>query len=218
MLLSYLSLLLKFELKRILSYFCILFLIIFFLESNQRMPELPLYFYLVLLVCVLALLLSYIQIKARKITIILDTKLKQEQFLDEKGINPVGGRKSKAKYKYWLLKNAKENKIKSIYKQFFNYYSHNYCLYCYFSIIPIILVWAFSNMYMTSTEALVISFSFVGCLVLLCTKLEKRAIGNFYKHLDSEIKQILFEEITGFNPINNGKYTFKYKAWLILNE
>lgn len=218
MLLSYLSLLLKFEIKRIVLYFCILFLIFFFLERNQRMPELSLYFYLVLLVCVLAFLLSFIQIKARKILIILDTKLKQEQFLDEKGINPVNGRRFKAKYKYWLLKNAKENKIKSIYKQFFNNTSYSYCLYCYFSIIPIIIVWAFSNMYMTSTEALIVSFGFVGCLVLLCTVLEKRAIGILYRHLDSEIKQILFEEITGFNPINNGKYTFKYKAWLILNE
>jgi hypothetical protein len=71
---------------------------------------------------------------------------------------------------------------------------------------------------MTSTEALIVSFSFVGCIGLLCIMLEKRVIRNFYKHLDSEIKQILFEEITGFNPINNGKYTFKYKAWLILNE
>lgn len=214
----YLRLLLKFELKRILSYFCILFLIIFFLENDQRMPELPIYFYLILLVCVLALLLFYVQIKARKIFIILDTKLKQQQFFDEKGINPVEGRRFKAKYKYWLLKHAKENKIKNIYKQFFNNNSRNYCLYCYFSIIPVLIVWVFSYMYMTSTEALIVSFSFVGCLVLLCTILEKRAIRNFYKHLDSEIKQILFEEITGFNPINNGKYTFKYKAWLLLNE
>ena len=218
MLLSYLSLLLKYELKRILSNFCILFLIFFFLERNQRLLELPLYFYLVLLVCVLTFLLFYLQFKARKIFIILDTKLKQEQFLNEKGIKPVESRRFKAKYKYWLLKNAKENKIKNIYKSFFNTNSHNYCLYCYFSIIPIIIVSVFSNMYMTSTEALIVSFSFVGCLILLCTTLEKRASGILYKHLDSEIKQILFEEITGFNPINNGKYTFKYKAWLILND
>jgi len=215
---SYLSLFLKFELIRIFSYFFILILIIFFLESNHRMLELPLYFYLGLFVCVFGFLLFYLQIKARKIFIILDTKLKQEQFLNEKGINPVEGRRFKAKYKYWLLKNAKENKIKNIYKQFFNNNSHNYCLYCYFSLIPIIIVWAFSNIYMTSTEALVVSFSFVGCIVLLYTTLKKREIGNLYKYLDSEIKHILFEEVTGYSPIDNGKYTFKYKAWLILNK
>ena len=215
---SYLSLLLKFELKRIFSYFFILFLIIFFLESNNRMLELPVYFYLGLCVCVFGFLLIYLRIKGRKIFIILDTKLKQEQFKDEKGINSVEGRRFKAKYKYWLLKNAKKNKIKSIYKNFFNYNSQNYCLYCYFSIIPIIIIWVFSNMYMTSSEAFVVSFSFVGCLVLLCIILVKREIGILYKHLDSEIKQILFEEVTGYSPLDNGKYTFKYKAWLILNE
>ncbi len=215
---SYLSLFLKFELKRIFSYFCIFFLIIFFLESNQRMLGFPLYLYLGLYMCFFGFLLLYLQIKARKIFIILDTKLKQEQFKDEKGINPVEGRRFKAKYKYWLLKNTNNNKINRIYKNFFNITSQNYCLYCYFSIIPIILVWVFSNMYMTSTEALVASCIFVGCLALLCITLEKRGIGILYKHLDSEIKQILFEELTGYNPLDHGKYTLKYKAWLILND
>ena len=73
-------------------------------------------------------------------------------------------------------------------------------------------------MYMTSTEAFVVSLSFAGCLVLLCIWLKKKEIVILYKHLDSEIKHILFEEVTGYNPINNGKYTFKYKAWLILNK
>ncbi len=182
------------------------------------MLKLPLYFYIGLFECVFGFLLFYLHIKAKKIMIILDTKLKQEQFLDEKGINPVEGRRFKAKYKYWLLKNAKENEIKNIYKQFFNNNSNNYCLYCYFGVIPFIIVLVFFNMYMTSTEALVVSISFVGCLVLLYIWLNKKTIGTLYKHLDSEIKHILFEEITGYNPINNGKYTYKYKAWLILNE
>ena len=80
------------------------------------------------------------------------------------------------------------------------------------------IVWAFSNMYMTSTVALIVSFSFVGSLVLLGIILGKREIGNIYKQLDSEIKQILFEEVTGYDPLHKGKCTFKYKAWLILNE
>jgi len=209
---------LKFELKRIISYFIILFLIVFFLESNQRKFEIPLYLYLGVFVSVLGFLLIYIQIKARKIFIILDTKLKQEQFKDEKEIDPVEGRRAKSKYKYWLLKNAKSNRINNIYKNFFNYTTQNYCLYCYFSIVPIIILWVFSNMYMTEIEALVVSFIFVGCLVLLCIMLEKREVGILYKQLDSEIKQILFEESTGYDALDKGKYTYKYKAWLVLNE
>lgn len=214
----YLKLFLKFELKRIFSFFVILSLIIFFLENNQRALELPLYLYLGLFTSVFGFILIYLQIKARKIFIILDSKLKQEQFKDEKEINSVERRRFKAKYKYWLFKDADNNSINNIYKNFFNYNSQNYCLYCYFSIVPIILVWVFSNMYMTETEALVVSFIFVGVLVSLCITLEKREIGSLYKLLDSEIKQILFEEVTGNDPLDDGKMTYKYKAWLILNQ
>jgi len=48
--------------------------------------------------------------------------------------------------------------------------------------------------------------------------MEKKSIGQIYKHNDSEIKQTLFEEETGYKPIVKGKFTFKYKAWLMLNE
>ncbi|NVM45615.1 MAG: hypothetical protein HWN79_11935 [Candidatus Lokiarchaeota archaeon] len=213
---SYFTLFLKFELRRILSYFILLILIIFFLESSQVALESPLYLYLGLLVSISGFMLIYLWIKAKKIFIILDTKLKQEQFKEEKGINPLEGIRFKTKYNYWLLKNAENGMISSIYKNFFSYNSKNYCLYCYLSIIPIILVWVFSNIYMTPTESLVTSVIFVGCLILLCIALEKREIGTYYKVLDSEIKQILFEEVTGYDPLDNGKMTYKYKAWLIL--
>ena len=218
MLISYLGLFLKFELKRNISYFIILLLIIFFLESNPRGIEISFYYYLGSLVSVIGFLLIYLQIKARKIFIILDTKSKQGQFKEEMGINPVDGRRIKSKYKYWLIINAKNYELHSIYKNFFRYNSQNYCLYCYFSIIPIIMVWVFSNMYMTSMEALILSFSLVGCLVILCITLEKRNVGILYKQLDSEIKQILFAESTGYDPLDKGKYTYKYKAWLVLGE
>jgi hypothetical protein len=143
--------------------------------------------------------------------------LKQEQFKEEKCIDPVEGRRFKSKYKRWLLKNAKSNRMAYVYKNFFKYNSQNYCLYCYFSIIPVIILWVFSNMYMSSMEALVLSVSMVSCLILLCIVLEKRNVGILYKELDSEIKQILFEESTGYDALENGKYTYKYKAWLVLN-
>jgi len=215
---SYLTLFLKFELKRIFSYFILLFLLIFLLESSQLMLESPLYLYLGLVMSVLGFTVIYLWIKTKKIFVILDTKLKQEQFKDENGINPLEGRKAKAKYNIWLLKKAEKASISRIYKKFFSYNSQHYCLYCYLSILPIIIVWVFVGMYMTPTEALVTSVIFVGCLIFLCLALEKRGSGVFYKHLDSEIKQILFEEVTGYNPLNNGKMTYKYKAWLILEE
>lgn len=216
MLMLYWSLFLKFEMKRIFSLFFVMFLLIFFLESNQRNLEISLFLYLGSIISVVGFLLIYLQIKAKKILTILDTKLKQEQFTEEKGINPLEGRRFKSKYKYWLLKNAKNSRMTNIYKNFFRYNSQNYCLYCYFSLVPIIIMWVFSRMYMSSTEALIFSISLVSCLILLCVVLEKRNIGIIYKQLDSEIKQILFEETTGYDALEKGKYTYKYKAWLVL--
>ena len=213
---SYFTLFLKFELKRILSYFILLILIIFFLESSQVELESPLYLYLGLLMSISGFMLIYLWIKAKKIFTILDTKLNQEQFKEEKGIKPLEGIRFKTKYNYWLLKNAENAMIRSIYKNFFSYNSQHYCLYCYLGILPIILVWVFSNMYLTPTESLVASVIFVGCLVLLCVALEKKETRTYYKVLDSEIKQILFEEVTGYDPLNKGKMTYKYKAWLVL--
>jgi hypothetical protein len=49
--------------------------------------------------------------------------------------------------------------------------------------------------------------------------LERRGLIDFYKDLDSEIKQLIFEEQTGYQPLKKkGKFTFKYKAWLYLNS
>ncbi|MHA2287643.1 MAG: hypothetical protein ACXABG_02530 [Promethearchaeota archaeon] len=153
-----------------------------------------------------------------KLFLILDTKLKQEEFKEEIGIDSIEGRRIKAKYKYWLLEKAKNGTINSIYKKFFSYNAQNYCLYCFLSIVPILIVWAFSRMYLNPTDSLLVSFIFIGCLFLLCITWEKREVVVLYKRLDSEVKQILFEEITGYDPLTNGKLTYKYKAWLILNE
>ena len=55
-------------------------------------------------------------------------------------------------------------------------------------------------------------------LLIFLVKMEQRSISQIYKQLDSEIKQILFEEETGYKPIVKGKLSFKYEAWLMLNE
>ena len=215
---SILGLLLKFEIKKIISAFITIFLIMFFLEGGIRSIGLPVYLYLGLFLSVLGFFLLSLQNKVRKIFIILDTRLKQEQFKEKFGIGPEDGRKFKSKYKNWLLKDADRFIISHIYKNFFNYQSQNYCLYCIFSIVPFIIIWSFSNMYMNELGALILSFSIVGCLFLLCITLAKRNIGILYKKLDSEIKQIIFEESTGYDPLEKGKFTLKYKAWLVLNE
>ena len=80
------------------------------------------------------------------------------------------------------------------------------------------MIFVFSNMYLTLTHTIVITLLFIISLIFLFFTMEKRSIDQIYKDVDSEIKQILFEEETGYKPIVKGKFTFKYKAWLMLNE
>jgi hypothetical protein len=142
----------------------------------------------------------------------------QERFLNENGINPLKNKKFSKKYKILLLKNAKENDIDILFKPSFIFTRQEFCLLCYLSTMPILILVGFFSMYFTLTYAIVITLLLITGLFFSLVMAEKRSIGQKYKYIDSEIKQILFEEETGYKPILNGKFTFKYKAWLILNE
>ncbi len=142
----------------------------------------------------------------------------QERFLNENGVNPLKNKKFIKKYKILLLKNAKENDIDIVYKPSFIHTLETYCLLCYFGIVPMLIFFVFSTIYLSSTHTIVIILLFIIGLIFFLVMAEKRSIGQIYKYLDSEIKQILFEEESGYKPIVKGRFTFKYKAWLMLNE
>ncbi|MBA7562742.1 hypothetical protein ES708_04395 [subsurface metagenome] len=218
MLKLFLSLCFKFKLGRIFSY-CILFSIVtFFLIILEIIFEIPWYIYLIIFVCGILIAIVYLQGKQNKICVILDTKLMQERFLNENRVNPLKNKKFSKKYKILLLKNAKENDIDIVYKPSFIPTLQDYCVFCYLGLIPVVIIFVFSSMYLTLTNTIVITLLFIIGLFFLLVTMEKRSIGQIYKQLDSEIKQILFEEVTGYKPIVKGKFTFKYKAWLMLNE
>jgi hypothetical protein len=144
--------------------------------------------------------------------------MKQEIFLNESGANPLKNKRFSKKYKILLLKNAKENDIDVLFKPLFFFSLQEFCLLCYFGIAPMIIFFVFSTIYLSSTHTIVIILLFIIGLIFSLVISEKRSIGQIYKYIDSEIKQILFEEETGYKPIAKGKFTFKYKAWLMLNE
>lgn len=218
MLKLFLSLCFKFKLRRIFSN-CILFSIVtIFLISLKVIFEIPWYFSLFFLVCSIVIAVLYLQNKQNKICVILDTKLMQERFLNENGVNPLKNKKFSKKYQILLLKNAKENDIDIEYKPSLIHNLQNYCVFCCFGIIPMLIIVAFSTFYLSLTNSIVIILLFISCFFFFLVTMEKRSIGQIYKQLDSEIKQILFEEETGYKPIVKGKFTFKYKAWLMLNE
>jgi hypothetical protein len=142
----------------------------------------------------------------------------QEWFLNENGVNPLTNKKFSKKYKILLFKNAKENDIDIAYKPTFIHTLQNYCVFCYFGIIPTAIFFGFSTIYLPSTHTIAITLLFIIGFFFFLFTIEKRSISQIYKQVDSEINQILFEEETGYKPLVKGKLTFKYKGWLILNE
>jgi len=218
MLKLFLSLCFKLMLRRIISY-CILFSIVtFFLISSEVFFEIPGYFFFIFFVCSIVIAVIYLQNKQNKICVILDTKLMQERFLNENGINPLKNKKFSKKYKILLLKNAIENDIDILNKPSSVFTLQEFCLLCYFGIAPMLMFFVFSTIYLTLSQTIVITLIFIIGLILILVIMEKRSIGQILKQIDSEIKQILFEEETGYKPIVKGRFTFKYKAWLMLNE
>ena len=218
MLKLFLSLCFKIKLRRIFSY-CILFSILTFsLIYLKVFFKIPWYYFLIFFVCSIVIAVFYLQNKQNKICVILDTKLMQEKFLNENGVNPLKNKKYCKKYKILLLKNAKENDVDIAYKQPFIHTLQYYCVFCYLGIAPILILVVFLNIFFTLTHAIVITLLFIIGLIFLFVMMEKRSNNQLCELIDSEIKQILFEEATGYNPIVKGKFTFKYKAWLMLNE
>jgi len=218
MLKLFLSLWFKLKLRRIFLY-CILFSIVaFFLISSDVFFEIPSYFFFIFFICSIVIAVLYLQNKQNKICVILDTKLMRERFLNENGVNPLKNKKFSKKYKILLIKNAKENDINIIYKQSFIHNLQIYCLLCYFGIAPILLFFMLFTIYLSSTQTIIIILLFIIGFIFFLVMAEKKSIGQIYKYIDSQIKQILFEEETGYKPIVKGKFTFKYKAWLMLYE
>jgi hypothetical protein len=48
--------------------------------------------------------------------------------------------------------------------------------------------------------------------------MDRSSNNEVYKKLNSEMKQILFEEETSYKALKKRKMTYKYKSWLIENQ
>ena len=189
-----------------------------FLINLEIFYEIPWYIYLLVFIFGSLIAIVYLQDKQKKICVILDTKMKREMFLNESGAKSLKNKRFSKKYKILLLKNAKKNDIDILFKPLFNFSLQEFCLLCYLGIAPMLMFFVFSTLYLSSTHTIVIILLFIIGLIFSLAISEKRSINQIYKYIDSEIKQILFEEETGYKPIVKGKFTLKYKAWLMLNE
>lgn len=159
-----------------------------------------------------------LEIKQAKICIIFDTHNKQDLFYDEFHFTAVNNNKFTKAYKKWLLRTLLENNTEINYKltafQNINYF----CIYCCITFIILMLVSSIILIYTTIVPVIVFDLIFIVILLVYYIFLHKKSLREECLKADSEIKRILFEEETGYSPLNNNKFTFKYKIWLIMKE
>ena len=208
----------KSKLKKIFSYICILLILEFVILRFENQFTIHPVTYIIFFISFVLSLLLYLEFKEKKICIISDTKLNQKKYYDETGLEATRNRKLEAGYRKWLILAITENNDDIVETQFFSGNISYYCLYCYFLFIPIMIISVFINIYVNLSQTFPIILVVVISIMTLCVIGARRTINMEYKQIDSEIKRILFEEETGYDPLVKGKYTFKYKAWLKLNE
>jgi len=204
------------KLKKIFSYICIILIFWFVTVMFEDHFVIPPVTYLIFFISFVFSLFLYLEFKEKKICIISDTMLKQKKYYDESGLDASRNRKFTAGYRKWLILTITENNP-DIVKTFIGDSSY-YCLYCYFSFIPIIIMFVFINIYANFSQTILIILIVVIFIITLGIIGARRHTIKRCKQIDSEIKRILFEEETGYNPLVKGKYTFKYKSWLKLKE
>ena len=218
MLRLFLRLYFKSKLKKISSYLCFVFLLAFLIVNVDIRFDIHPFVYITVFISYISSLFLYLEVKEKKICIISDTKLNQMKYCEETGLEAFNKRKLMPGYRKWLIHTITENnhEKKLPYSNISNIGS--YCLYCYFSIVLIIMLSVLFIISLTLSQMFVVILFVVISMITFSIIIERRAINMRYKQLDSEIKQILFEEETGYSPLVNGKYTFKYKAWLRSEE
>ena len=218
MLRLFLRLYFKSKLKKISSYICLVLIIAFVIVNVEIRFDIHPLTYIIIFISYVFSLFLYLEVKEKKMCIILDTKLNQMKYCDETGLEAFRKRKLMVGYRKWLILTITENNNeKEIpYSNFSNFSS--YCLYCYFGIVLIILLSVLFIISLTLLQMFVIFLVVVISMIAFSIIVERRAINMKYNQLDSEIKRILFEEETGYSPLVKSKYTFKYKAWLKSDE
>jgi hypothetical protein len=156
--------------------------------------------------------------KFNKVCITLDTLRKQELYFEETNNYALKKKKFTKKYKKWLLSNAINENMDLNYRPPTMNSGGECCIYCCTTIIPILLIASFSVIYLQSENGWITVIPIIIIVIILYPIIRKKSDVKMCKMLDSEIKRILYEEETGYSPLRNGKYTFKYRAWLIQRD
>ena len=201
----------------ILNLFLLIFVFILTVFTGI-LAEIHEYLFFMIIIISLAFLYVFLEDKQGKVCIILDSKFQQEIYEVDENKEALNEGKFCREYKTWLIDQAQKTGADLTYKPSLSNTLHTLCIYCCFNIVPILIINILSSIYLTLTQAWLLSLLYVCAIIIFFLVMEQRSVNQIYKDLDSEIKQILFEEQTGYKPLEKGKFTFKYKAWLYLNE
>ncbi|MFX1587861.1 MAG: hypothetical protein ACFFC1_06885 [Promethearchaeota archaeon] len=205
--------------EKILSNSFLILIIVLGLFLLDIIPPLEWYIYVSFSSLFLIILFLLVLRRIKRTCIALDTLLKREHFLDEIGLEPLNINKLTKPYKRWLIRDAANKKLDIQLKPKTRSSGIPYCFYCCYCIIPFVLIFGLISIIYTPeiVQRIIIPGIFVG-LFIIYFLVQKRIYHYTYQEMDSEIKQVIFEEETGYKPVVKGKFTFKYKAWLIQNE
>jgi predicted membrane protein len=166
-------------------------------------------------VCAFLVIVFYLRLEYHKLIVVLDTKIKQDIFFNETEKAALKDNSFSKAYRKWLIAKA-EIIDKDLYYQPLDFNSGGECcIYCCTVIILFLLITSFSVIYIQGEIAWITAIIIFFTILLMYSFLRERADRKMYKLLDSEIKRILFEEETGYSPLKNGKFTTKYRSWLL---
>lgn len=173
------------------------------------------FYSLIYWVCSVLLVLAYLDFEYNRLFIILDTKNRQKIYLDITEQPAINNNSFSKEYKKWLIDNADLEQIDLFYKPLDFNSGGECCMCCCTSIILFLFLTSFFVIYIQGESALTSAILIFLLLMIFYPILRIRSERKMHKLLDSEIKRILYEEETGYSPFRDGKFTSKYRAWLI---
>lgn len=219
MLLEFLSLYIRAKFEKIVTNSILLIILFFWFIPFEILVNLEWYLYLTFSILVILFLYLLIIRRIRRTCIVLDSKLNREIFLKQSELEPLNKGILVKNYKRWLIKDAKARNLNINFKPKAKYYSTTCCYYCCYCTIPMALIFGtFSLVYSPQFARWVITPSIIILAIIVFFLMDRSSNKEIYKKLNSEMKQILFEEETSYKPLKKGRMTFKYKAWLIENQ
>jgi len=173
-----------------------------------------LFFSIIFWVGVISCILAYLIYELNKYCIVLDTQFKQEIYFQETNQPALRNNLFTSGYKEWLIINA-EREVREYYQPLNFNSSGECCIYCCATIILFLIISSFTLIYIPRENALLVATLVFLVIIIIYPTLRSISDRKMCKLFDSETKRIIYEEETGYSALRNGKFSIKYRTWLV---